>query len=282
MTQIGPIPFWKMSGSGNDFILIDYRKPIPSQDEMRVFVSKVCRRGLSVGADGVILIKPSTIADYGWRYYNADGGEVEMCANGSRCAARFAFENNIAPTKHRFETIAGIVDAEVIQDPGGRVRVRVRLPDPSDLRLNVPIELSEQLYIGHTVNSGVPHVVYFVDDVEKVDVIGLGRKTRYHSLFAPRGTNANFVSVKERNQMMIRTYERGIENETLACGTGAIASALIATALKRTAPPVSLRTRSGGMLIVDFRREGGDFREISLEGDAKIIYKGEIEKEALI
>lgn len=282
MTQKGPIPFWKMSGSGNDFIIIDYRKPVPSQDEMRVFVSKVCRRGISVGADGVILIKPSSVADYGWRYYNSDGGEVEMCANGSRCAARFAVENNIAPEKHRFETLAGIINAEVITDPGGHVRVRVCLPDPSGLRLNVPIALSDQIDTGHTVNTGVPHVVYFVDDVEKVDVIALGRKTRYHSLFTPKGTNANFVTVNERNQMMIRTYERGVENETLACGTGAIASALVATALKRTTPPVFLRTRSGVMLVVDFKKENGNFRNISLEGDARIIYKGEIEKEALM
>ncbi|MFQ5596479.1 MAG: diaminopimelate epimerase [Nitrospiria bacterium] len=280
MRQIGPIPFWKMSGSGNDFIVIDYRKPIPSQDEMRVFVSKVCRRGLSVGADGVILIRSSTKADYGWHYYNADGGEVEMCANGSRCAARFAVENGIAPAKHRFETLSGFVDAEVISGTGGRVRVR--LPDPSGLDLNVSIDISGKAGIGHTVNTGVPHVVYFVEDLERVDVIGLGRKTRYHPLFAPEGTNANFVTVINPHQMKIRTYERGVENETLACGTGAIGAALVATALEKTMPPVSLRTRSGVMLVVDFRQERLDFKDISLEGDARIIYKGEIEKEALL
>jgi len=280
MKQKGPIPFWKMSGSGNDFIMIDYRKPTPSQDEMRMFVSKVCRRGLSVGADGVILIRTSSVADYGWCYYNADGGEVEMCANGSRCAARFAFENGIAPAKHRFETLAGIVEAEVL--PGSVGRVRVRLPDPSGLRLNIPIPINGEQHVGHLVNTGVPHVVYFVDDLEKVDVVGIGRKTRYHSLFTPKGTNANFVTVINPHQMMIRTYERGVENETLACGTGAIAAALIATALEKLEPPVHLRTRGGVMLIVDFKREGSDFKDTTLEGDARIIYKGEILKEAML
>ncbi len=280
MKQKGPIPFWKMSGSGNDFIVIDYRKPTPSPDEMRMFVSKVCRRGLSVGADGVILIRSSSVADYGWHYYNADGGEVEMCANGSRCAARFAFENRIAPAKHRFETLAGIVEAEVM--PGSLGRVRVQLPDPSGLRLNVPIVINGEDHTGHLVNTGVPHVVYFVDDLEKTDVIGIGRKTRYHSLFTPKGTNANFATQASPNQIIIRTYERGVENETLACGTGAIATALVATALGKIEPPVSIRTRSGVMLIVNFEGEGTAFKNTTLEGDARIIYTGEIQKEAML
>lgn len=275
-----PIPFWKLSGSGNDFIVIDYRQPMPSQDEMRVFVSKVCRRGLSVGADGVILIKPSDLADYGWHFYNADGGEVDMCANGTRCAARFAYENNIAPAKHTFETKAGIVNAEVLQENG--VNVRVQLPDPSPVHLGMEIELGDQVLIGHFVNTGVEHVVYFVEDLEKTDVIGLGRKTRYHHLFAPGGTNANFVRVTDRHKMMIRTYERGVENETLACGTGSIAAALIATALDKVASPVSLLTRGGMTLEVDFRREGSAFKGVCLKGDARVIYKGEIEQEALL
>ncbi len=274
-----PIPFWKLSGSGNDFIVIDYRRPMPSQDEMRVFVSKVCRRGLSVGADGVILIKYSSVADYGWHYYNADGSEVAMCANGSRCAARFAVENKIAPPKHTFETLAGIVRAEVVEENG--VGVRVYLPDPSALHLGIDVEIGDQVLCGHFVNTGVEHVVYFVDDVQKVDVIALGRKTRYHHLFAPSGTNANFVSLTDRHQMKIRTYERGVENETLACGTGAIASALIATALDKIERPVSLLTQSGTVLEVDFKQEGSTFKDISLKGDARIIYRGEIEQEAL-
>ncbi|HLG22579.1 MAG TPA: diaminopimelate epimerase, partial [Candidatus Manganitrophaceae bacterium] len=180
------IPFWKMSGSGNDFILIDHRKPILQPEEMKRFVSKVCRRGLSVGADGVILIEPSSRADYAWRYYNADGGEVEMCGNGSRCAARFAYLQKIAPAEHTIETLAGLVQAEALGETGERVRVH--LPDPSDLRLDLQIEIEGKRHAGHFLNTGVPHVVYFVEDVEAVDVIGLGRATRAHPLFAPKGT----------------------------------------------------------------------------------------------
>lgn len=271
------IPFWKISGSGNDFILIDHRKPLISSDEMNRFVSRVCRRGLSVGADGVILIEPSTKADYKWHYYNADGGEVEMCGNGSRCAARFAYLSRIAPAKHTIETLAGIVEAEVLGD-----RVRVRLPDPSDLRLNLKIEIDGKTYTGHFVNTGVPHVVYFVDDVEKADVIRLGRATRRHSLFAPKGTNANFVSVTDPRSLKIRTYERGVEDETLACGTGAIAAALIGAALGKSAPPVSLLTRGRIVLGVDFKEEAGRYKDIFLEGDARVIYKGELQEEALL
>jgi diaminopimelate epimerase len=271
------VPFWKISGSGNDFILIDQRNPIIDPQEMKDFVAKVCRRGLSVGADGVIVIEPSTKADYKWHYYNADGGEVEMCGNGSRCVARFAYLNKIAPAKHTIETLAGIVQAEVIGD-----RVQVRLPDPTDLRLNLKIDIDGKSYPGHFINTGVPHVVYFVEDVETIEPIRLGRATRHHPLFAPRGTNANFVSITDRRSLKIRTYERGVEDETLACGTGAIAAAIIATALGKAAPPVSLLTRGRIVLGVDFKEEGGAFKDILLEGDARVIYKGELQTEALI
>jgi diaminopimelate epimerase len=274
------IPFWKMSGSGNDFIMIDHRKPIIPPEEMKEFVSQVCRRGLSVGADGVILIEPSDQADYKWHYYNADGGEVEMCGNGSRCVARFAYLQKIAPAKHTIETLAGPVRAEVLVDAGERVRVR--LPDPTGLQLNLKIEIDGESHTGHFVNTGVPHVVYLVDDVEKVELVRLGRATRHHPLFAPRGTNANFISITDRQNLKIRTYERGVEDETLACGTGAIASALIATALGKTASPVSLLTRGKIILGVDFKKEGDAFREIILEGDARVIYKGELQAEALL
>lgn len=271
------IPFWKMSGSGNDFIIIDHREPIILPHEMKSFVANVCRRGLSVGADGVILIEPSSLANYAWRYYNADGGEVEMCGNGSRCVARFAYLSGIAPAKHTLQTLAGIVQAEVLE--GGRVKVK--LPNPSEFRLHLGIEIEGKTYSGHFVNTGVPHVVYFVEDVDSVDVVRLGRATRYHPLFSPRGTNANFVSVVDRGCLKIRTYERGVESETLACGTGSVAAALIATALEKVTPPVTLLTRGEMVLGVDFEGAGHAFINIFLEGDARIVYKGEICEEAL-
>ncbi len=272
------IPFWKMSGSGNDFVMIDVReKPI---SDVQNFVAKICRRGLSVGADGVILVDYSLKADYAWHYYNADGGEVAMCGNGSRCVARFATLNHIAPAQHAIETLAGIVHAEVLGKH--RDRVRVQLPDTTDLRLNLNIEIEGVACEGHFVNTGVPHVVYCVDDVEKVNLVEIGRATRYHPVFSPEGTNANFVQIKNRHQIKIRTYERGVEDETLACGTGSIAAAVIGGALGKTASPLQVETRSGIELGVRFKQDGSSFKEIHLEGDARIIYKGVLTEEALL
>jgi diaminopimelate epimerase len=270
------IPFWKMSGSGNDFIVMDHRKPLIPAACLSAFVVAVCRRGLSVGADGVILIESSSSADYAWRFFNADGGEASMCGNGSRCVARFAHLQGIAPAQHRFETRVGTVSAQVLA--GGRVRVR--LPDPSDLRMNVAVEISGKSYEGHFINTGVPHFVYLVDDVDAVEVVGLGQATRHHPHFAPQGTNANFVQVLDARTLKIRTYERGVEDETLACGTGSIAAAILGAMLGKVTPPVQIQTRSGILLGVDFVRTGGAVTDIFLEGDARIIYKGEMQEEA--
>jgi diaminopimelate epimerase len=263
-----PIPFWKMNGSGNDFVMIDHRTEIIPQGEIASFISKVCRRGLSVGADGLILLVPSSRADYGWHFYNADGGEAEMCANGSRCVARFAFLKGIAPAKHSIETLAGIVQAEVLGEDGGRVRVH--LPDPFDLQLNIKIEVDGKEECVQSVNTTVPHAVYFVDDTDKVNLVGLGNATRYHERFAPKGTNVNFVS-PSGDFLKIRTYERGVENETLACGTGAVAGAVIAASLGKVASPVTLLTKGGTRLVVNFTQDGSSFKIVSLEGDARVV-----------
>lgn len=274
-----PIPFWKMNGSGNDFVMIDHRTPIIPQDEMASFVARVCRRGLSIGADGLILVVPSSKADYGWHYYNADGGEVEMCANGSRCVARFAFLKGIAPALHTIETRAGIIQAEVLGEEGERVRVH--LPDPYDLHLNIEIEVGGKKECVHSVNTTVPHAVYFVDDTDKVDLIGLGSATRYHARFAPKGTNVNFVS-PAGDSLKIRTYERGVENETLACGTGAVAGAVIAVSLGKVSLPVTVLTKGGTRLGVNFTQDGTSFKNVSLEGDARVVSRGEITEDAFL
>jgi diaminopimelate epimerase len=274
---VNNIPFWKMSGSGNDFVVIDARKNPLDGIVISDFVSKVCRRGLSVGADGVILVKESQKADYRWHYYNADGGEVAMCGNGSRCVARFAYENKIAPAKHTIETLAGIIHAEVMGD-----RVRVQLTNPTDFRAYKNIELSRTTLEGHFINTGVPHVVYFLEDIENEALMTYGKETRYHSLFAPNGTNANFVKVIDRHRLLIRTYERGVEDETLACGTGSVAAAVIAATLGKTDSPISVQTRSGILLEVTFSKENQQFNDVMLEGDARIIYKGVLSEEALL
>ena len=243
-------------------------------------IAKICRRGLSVGADGVILVDYSLKADYAWHYYNADGGEVAMCGNGSRCVARFAYLNHIAPAQHAIETLSGIIHAEVLGKH--RDRVRVQLPDPTGLKQNIEVKIAGAPDFAHFVNTGVPHVVYFVDDVEKVDVVGIGRATRHHPLFAPAGTNANFVQMMNSHKIKIRTYERGVEDETLACGTGSVAAAVIGTAIGKTTSPLEVLTRTGIVLGVHFKQNAGAFSEIHLEGDARIIYKGVISEEALL
>jgi diaminopimelate epimerase len=289
------ISFWKMSGCGNDFIVIDARGPDGGGEQtadirrgkriagiviedISAFIAKVCRRGLSVGADGVILVEHSKKADYAWHYYNADGGEASMCGNGLRCVARFAYLNGIAPMKHTIETGRGIMHAEI--RPNGRVMVQ--MPDPIDCRLRLNIEIDGTMREGHFVNTGVPHVIYFVDDVEKVDVVRQGRATRHHPLFAKEGTNANFVQISNPHFIKIRTYERGVEDETLACGTGSVAAAVIASALGKTNPALSVETRSGITLGVHFKKDALTFSEVHLEGDARIIYKGELSEEALL
>lgn len=198
-----------------------------------------------------------------------------MCGNGSRCAARFAYANKIAPKQMSFETRAGIIKAEL----KGK-NVKVQLTQPRDLRLdfNVPIEGA-----GHqacSLNTGVPHVVYLVKDLDNTDVLNLGRKTRYHELFQPAGTNANFVKVSGAHKLKIRTYERGVEDETLACGTGSVAAALIAGAKGLIASPVAVSTKGGMTLKVYFDWDGKEFTNVFLEGDVRIIYTGKINKEA--
>ena len=212
------IPFFKMSGSGNDFIVIDNREdrlaaiPIAVAD----VAVKVCRRAMSVGADGLILVEDTDGADFSWRFFNADGSVAEMCGNGARCAARFAYMQGIAGPDMRFETDAGIIFATVL-DRG----VRLKMTDPEDLETGVSLTVGQGEMAVSRINTGVPHVVAAVADVNAVDVVGLGREIRYHERFAPAGTNVNFICPIGDNTLAIRTYERGVEDETLACGARA-------------------------------------------------------------
>jgi len=205
------IPFAKMSGTGNDFIVIDNRDGRVDDDRLTEFIQKVCRRKMSVGADGLILIESCDNADFRWRFYNSDGSLAEMCGNGARCAARFAFLNGIAGENLSFETDAGIINGQVMD--GG---AKVKIPDPADLRLNYAIDLESGPLTVSSINTGVPHVVVLQDNVDDVDVFGLGRQIRYHETFAPAGTNVNFICQQKTGHLAIRTYERGVENETLA------------------------------------------------------------------
>ncbi|MBT8340361.1 MAG: diaminopimelate epimerase [Desulfatitalea sp.] len=269
------IPFYKMSGSGNDFILIDNRQGIIGMDDPPAFVAKVCRRAMSVGADGLILIEASAQADFRWRFFNSDGSLPEMCGNGARCAARFAFLNGIAGADLAFETLAGLIEAHVEDD-----QVRIKMSDPSDLVLDDAIVMADYpLPISH-VNTGVPHVVMQVKDLAAANVTAIGHDIRFHPKFQPEGTNVNFIAPTDDGPWAIRTYERGVEGETLACGTGAVAAALVLALRYDLASPVILKTRSGSLLKSYFRRQGERFDQVCLEGDARVVYQGLLTPEA--
>jgi diaminopimelate epimerase len=277
-----PISFMKLSGSGNDFILIDNRDRAVDPKRAGALSAKVCTHRMSVGGDGLILIERSRRADFRWRLFNADGSEAEFSGNGARCAARFAYLKRIAPKQMRFETLAGVIEAEMAPRSVKRGatpifdRVKVRFPDPKGLRLNLRVALDGTEREAHFLDTGVPHCVYLVDDPDQVDVVGIGRSTRHHSLFQPAGANVNFISVLDPHQIRIRTYERGVEDETLACGTGSIASALIASLVGKAESPVTLIPQSGLNLMVHFQSDGKSFTDVYLQGDARAVYEGKI------
>ncbi len=264
-----PIPFWKMSGSGNDFILIDNRNGVVGVDDLSRFTASICRRKMSAGADGLILVENSDVVDFKWRFINSDGSVAEMCGNGARCVARFAFMNDIAGERMSFETVAGVISAQVKGD-----EVKIKMTAPQDLVLNASLEIDGQAIDFSSINTGVPHVVIQADDIDMAPVVSLGRRIRHHAHFATAGTNVNFIAPLGENVWAIRTYERGVEDETLACGTGNVAAALVLAAQKAADSPVRLKTRSGGYLKVHYLIAGDGFEDIYLEGDARLIYQG--------
>jgi diaminopimelate epimerase len=245
------------------------------EDDFKGFVARICRRKMSVGADGLILVENTEQADFKWRFYNSDGSVAEMCGNGARCVARFAYLNGIAGENMAFETLAGVIHAQVTEK-----RVKISMPDPIDLVLDEELATSKGEITISSVNTGVPHVVIESLTVEDVDVVALGREIRHHFRFAPAGTNVNFLTVGSGRSMAIRTYERGVEDETLACGTGAVAAAVVRASKLKVDSPVNVMTRSGEQLRIYFNQEEGTFSKIYLEGDARIIYQGNLWSDA--
>ena len=269
------IEFYKMSGSGNDFIIIDNSNLSLNVGDIREFVRKVCRHKLSVGADGLFLIEPSSCADFKWQFFNSDGSTAEMCGNGSRCVARYAYHKGIAAKKMTFETIAGIISAEVDND-----LVKVKLTDPSPVSLALKIDVDGRIFIVDYINTGVPHAVAFVDNLQSCAVAEWGRKIRFHQHFAPQGTNADFATVLSRHKIQLRTYERGVEDETLACGTGMVAAVLAAACRGEVASPVDVLVQSGETLRIYFTGKDEGFEGIYLEGKVKMVYQGFLFAEA--
>jgi diaminopimelate epimerase len=273
---VEPIPFIKMNGCGNDFILIDSRSAEVPRD-LVAFTRRVCRRKLSAGADGLILIEPSDRYDFQWQFYNSDGSRAEMCGNGARCAARFAYEGGIAGQKMVFKTDAGPIEAEMRGE-----QVKLKMTPPADCRIDFTIDLPGEKRTLSSINTGVPHVVLEQDGLSDADIVPLGREIRYHEAFAPAGTNVNFVFPAEGERLQVRTYERGVEDETLACGTGCVAAALVTAARRGWSSPIPVATRSGGILTIYFKKAGDQFSEAYLEGDARIVYRGTLQPDALL
>ena len=265
-----PIAFAKMSGAGNDFILIDNRDGRIG-GEAAELARRVCLSRISLGADGLILIEKSDQADFGWRFFNSDGSTAEMCGNGARCAARFAYSRGIAECSMCFQTLAGIIAAEILE---GEVAIDLTPPGPLEQDLRLP--LSKGTVRLDVIDTGVPHAVIFVDELEGLDVVGTGREIRRHSHFAPAGTNVNFALIPCAGHLKVRTYERGVEDETMACGTGLTAASLAAAARFGWKSPIKVETRGGFRLTVGFQMTPDGFERVRLQGEARMVCEGDL------
>lgn len=262
--------FTKAVATGNDFIIIDNRDGTVT-DSIPGLAKELCRPKYSVGADGLLVIEESKIADFKMRIFNPDGSEAKMCGNGSRCVALYAAKREVAKSGMTIETLAGVLDAAVNEDC-----VKVKLTDPRDIKWNFCLTIGKCPYRLNFVDTGVPHVIHFVDDLENVDVKAVGHGIRHHEEFAPSGANADFVKVVGKGRIQVRTYERGVEDETLACGTGAVASAIITAEVEKAASPITVETRSGEKLKVYFEMKDNEFKNVYLEGAAKLVYDAEL------
>src|SRR5690625_4851155 len=267
------ISFTKMQGAGNDFIVIDNSKSeidlTPEQ------IRKLCDRRFGIGADGLILLeKPADRSlDARMIYQNADGSRGEMCGNGARCFTLFALERDFGKNgKIRFETDAGTVSAISNENS-----CRLEMPEPSGLQLNLDLEIDHRKLTVHYAEIGVPHIVHFTEKLESFDLASLGPRLRHHELFAPRGVNVNIAQIDSDGALSIRTYERGVEEETLACGTGATATGLIAHLLFKTPKPMRIQVSGGAKLEIDFNFENKTATNLTLAGPAKTVFEGVVE-----
>ncbi len=265
------LKFTKMNGAGNDFVLINNQSG--DLTLTREQIAFLCDRHRGVGADGVLVLEaPQRTGQFYMRYYNSDGGEAEMCGNGARCFARFASREAGPFSTLSFETPAGLINAILHEN-----EVTVGLSAPRQLVLQRTVSIDDRKLIIHSVNTGVPHAVTFVDNVAETPVVLWGRQIRHHAAFQPEGANANFVQITGPSNLEIRTYERGVEGETLACGTGVTAAALIYASLYNVPGPVFLQVRGGDWLTVEFTRRNGNFADVSLGGPATFSFEGIIE-----
>lgn len=267
------LSFTKMNGAGNDFVMLDNRNLATSLSKEQI--ARLCDRHRGIGADGLLCVEPAEgKGDFKMRYYNADGGEAEMCGNGARCFGRFV--NRLLHDELsfvQFETQAGLISAEFEED-----QVRINMSAPHSLKMARELAVAGAALTVHSINTGVPHAVVFVSDLESVPVREWGAGLRYHEAFAPKGTNANFVQVLGLDSIAIRTYERGVEDETLACGTGMVACALIHHELTGVPGPVSVKVKGGDTLRVGFEEPAPhEYTNVTLLGPADFVFSGSVE-----
>lgn len=263
--------FTKLVASGNDFIVI--RSSGHPVIRLKEFAKIICDRKYGVGADGLLFLEESKVADVKMRIFNADGSEAEMCGNGARCAALYISRQSTVdsrPKKIKIETKAGIIDSEVNDNI-----IKIKLTDPKSIRLDMPLKVGKRKIKVNFIDTGVPHAVIFASGLDNIDVFNLGKAVRFHKQFLPRGANVDFIEVLTQDSIKVRTYERGVEDETLACGTGAVASALIFALKTDCREKVLVSTRSKEILGVSFVKKGKHFENVWLEGQARIVYKGD-------
>ncbi len=274
--------FWKLNGAGNDFIIINNIEEQISEDKFSYIARTLCKRRLSIGADGLMVLeKPDSTGDFKMLFFNSDGSQGEMCGNGARCICRYGYENNLAGQTQRIETVAGLVTGERIDNR----LYKVKLNNPGIVKLDMPVKAWEDTYACSYVelgNPGIPHAVVHIPGLKGVtedNLLALGRKLRYHDIF-PKGANINFYDFAE-DSIYERTYERGVEDFTLACGTGTGSLAAVLT-LKGIVPGEDTRVvMPGGELTVDVVKSGEEIKEIYLTGDTNIVAKGEVLDESL-
>ena len=265
------INFSKAEAAGNDFIILDNRsnKLFGAGLNFSDFAKYSCKRKYSVGADGVLILEKSDKADMKMRILNPDGSEVAMCGNGIRCSAYYAYQKGWCVSSMRIETLSGILEANVSGNS-----VKIKMPLPKDIKLNQNLGVGKTIMNIHSINTGVPHVVHFVEDLKNYPVKESGKNLRHHKMFEPGGTNADFVKVRDKSTIEVRTYERGVEDETLACGTGVVASSLITHLINGIESPIKALTKGGEVLKVYFKKEQKEIRDVYLEGDSRIAFEG--------
>ncbi|MDD2927322.1 MAG: diaminopimelate epimerase [Candidatus Omnitrophica bacterium] len=259
------IKFTKMVASGNDFVVIEAKKVKPGSGNLSNLARTLCDRKYGVGADGLLVLEKTPSGGVKMRIFNSDGSEAEMCGNGSRCASLWTGLKTL-----NLETRAGAIESIVKKD-----QVKIKLTDPKGLRLDIPLKINNRGLKVNFINTGVPHAVIFVSGLDKIDVQGIGRSIRYHNKFSPEGTNVDFIEVLGKDALRIRTYERGVEDETLACGTGSVAAALIFALKADVSNKVYVHTKSGEILKIYFNKDDSRFADVWLEGKAQAVYKGE-------